>query len=310
LINSKERKRRPPDLSKAPGPGLFPLRWIIEDEELRIADNEELKQARKEQRNLVVWAVTDRLEALATRVKKNTSYAMLVGAQIWQALDSEQAKLAPSIGTQIRTKRAIRNWRLGKSRDWVQDPKSGELRDLEVNYGPRIDPDFAASLVRCSYLRGERGYSEERAVKEATGTKEVDLNAIELRAFELVLRKRGFSRANPKDRDVQLAKAVLGEWLPSESDFRLIAPTQAPALTIEKIVHIVIPFLDEVAGRPISYSVPPSGEDDPAKLNPALGALVAIARIEHPDASLERVRSSIRSYRKLKLMPGNETAST
>jgi hypothetical protein len=139
---------------------------MVENEELRIGGKEEgLKQACKKQKELA-RAVADRLEALAQRGKKDASHAMSVGAQIWQALDSEQAKLAPSMSTQIR-KRAIRNWRLGKSTDWIQDENTALLSNQEVNYGPRIDPDFAASLVRHTYLRRERGYSEERAVKGA-----------------------------------------------------------------------------------------------------------------------------------------------
>jgi hypothetical protein len=281
---------------------------MVENEELRIGGKEGLKQAAKKQEEFP-RAVADRLEALARRGKKDASYALSARAEIWQALDSEQAKLAPSMSTQIR-KRAIRNWRLGKSTDWIQDRKSAELSEQEVNYGPRIDPDFAASLVRYTYLRRERGYSEERAVKGAAGVKEAVLNEIEHRAFEMVLGKRGFTRPNAKDPAIRLAKAVLKDWLPSEPAYRLIPPIRATALTIEKIVHTVVPFLDELAGKPIGYSVPRSGEDDPSKLNPALGALVEIARMEHPDASLERVRSSIRSYRKLKSMPANGTTST
>jgi hypothetical protein len=264
----------------------------------RTADKEALEQAAKRQKKLE-QAVKNRLEALARRSKKDDSCAAIAMAQIWHTLDSEQAKLAPSVNTQIRTKRAVRHWRLGKSRDWVQDQKSGEWSDQEVNYGPRIDPDFVASLIRHAFLRRERGRSEERAVEEAAGVKEADLNAIERRAFELVLGIRGFTRSGPKDRAALLAKAVLRDWLPSEPDCRLIPPTQAPALTIEKIVHIVVPFLDELAGKPIAHSAPYRDEEDPAKINPpALGALVAIARMAHPQASLEHVRHCIRSYRR------------
>src|ERR1700675_3099094 len=46
----------------------------------------------------------------------------------------------------------------------------------------------------------ERGRSEEQAVKEAAGVKEADLSTIERRAFEMVTRKHGFTRTNPKDR--------------------------------------------------------------------------------------------------------------
>jgi hypothetical protein len=220
---------------------------MVENQELRrIGDKEGLKQACKKQKELA-RAVADRLEALARRGKKDASYAKSAGAQIWLALDSEQAKLAPSISTQIRTARAIRNWRLGKSRDWIQDENTALLSDQEVNYGPRIDPDFAARLVRHAFLRQERRYSEERAVERAAGIRESDLNAIEHRAFELVLEKKGFTRANPRDRAVLLAKAVLREWLPSEPDCRLVPPTQPTTLTIEKIVHAVVPFLDELA---------------------------------------------------------------
>jgi hypothetical protein len=182
------------------------------------------------------------------------------------------------------------------------------LRDQEVNYGPRIGPDFAASLVRLAFLRLERGYSEERAVKEAAGVKEADLNAIEHCALEMVLGKRGFTRPDAKDAAIRLAKAVLEDWLPSEPDCRLVPPAHTAAVTIEKIVHISVPFLDELAGKPIGHSVPYRvGDDDPAKMNPpALGALVAIARIAHPKASLEHVRRSIRSYRRINLTLPNE----
>jgi hypothetical protein len=261
-----------------------------------------LKQALEKLKGLE-QAVKDHLEALARRGKRDASYATLVGAQIWQALDSEQAKLAPSISTQIRTARAIRNWRLGRWRNWIQDENSTAWSDQEVNYGPRIHPDFAAGLVRHAFLRRERGRSEEQALEEAAGVKEAHLNAREHRAFEMVMGKRGFTRANPKDRAVLLAKAVRRDSLPSEPDCRLIPPTQAPGLTIEKIVHVVVPFLDELAGRPIGHSAPyRKNETDPAKISPApLGALVAIARLAHPKASLEHVRRSIRSYRKSNL---------
>ena len=104
------------------------------------------------------------LEALATRSKKGKLQAVSGKAKIWQALNSHQAKLAPSMGTQIRTARAIRNWRLGKSRDWKQDEKL-EWKEREVEYGPRIAPDFVASLVRHAFLLRERGCSETQAVK-------------------------------------------------------------------------------------------------------------------------------------------------
>jgi hypothetical protein len=225
-------------------------------------------------------------------------------AQIWHALHSEQAKLAPSISTQIRTTRATRNWRLGKLRDWIQDGKSAEWIDQEINYGTRIDPDFAASLVRHAFLRRERRRSEEQAVEKAAGVKEADLNTIERGAFELIMGKRGFTRTNPKDRAVPLAKAVLKDWLPSEPALRLIPPTEAPGLTIERIVHIVVPFLDELLGKPVGHSVLNRDEDDPVKVSsPALGALLAIAKMAHPEASLERVRYSVRSFRRLNLTP-------
>jgi hypothetical protein len=65
----------------------------------------------------------NRLEALARGSKKSESDAASAKAKILHALDSEQAKLAPSISTQMRTTRATRNWRRGKLRDWIQDGK-------------------------------------------------------------------------------------------------------------------------------------------------------------------------------------------
>jgi hypothetical protein len=308
LSITKERKRRPPDLLKAGKddslragcPGSFPLRQGDKCDELEVS----LKT-----RQGLQLALQNRLEALAERSKKGQLQVDLAKAQIFHALDSEQANVAPSINTQIRTKRAIRNWRLGKSTDWIEDQKSGKWSDQAINYGPRIDPDLAASLVRHAFLRRERGRCEERTVEEAAGVKEADLTAIEHRAFELVIGKRGFTRTNAKDRAVPLARAVLRDCFPPESDYRLIPPTEAPALTIEKIVHIVVPFLDKLAGKSISYTPPDPDEDDPAKINPpALGALVAIARMAHPEASLERVRYSVRSYRKLELTAAKRIA--
>jgi hypothetical protein len=297
LSRTKERKRQPPDVFKTSGPGSFPLR--------RSDKPEELKQALEKQKELQ-QALQNRLEALAWRSKKGGSHVVLAMAQIWPALDSEQARLAPSMNTQIRTTRAIRNWRLGKPRDWVQGERNPEWREREVNYAVRIDPHLAAGLVRHGFLLRERGRSEEQAVEEAAGVKEADLSATEHRAFEMVTGKRGFTRTNPKDRAVPLAKAVLKDWLPSEPACRLLPPTKAPSLTIEKIVHIVVPFLDELAGRQIGHSAPYRDEDDPAKINPpALGALLAIARMAHLQASLEHVRHSIRSYRGLNLTPAN-----
>ena len=302
MSRTEERKRQPPDTSKATGPGSFPLR--------RRDKKEELEQALKKQEELQK-GLQNRLEALARRSKKSESHVVLAMAQIWHALDSEQAKLAPSISTQIRTTRATRNWRLGKLRDWIQDGKSAEWSDQEINYGTGIDPDFAAIILRHAFLRRERGRSEEQAMEEAAGVKDADLSTIERRAQELIVGKRGFTRTDPKDRAAPLAKAVLKDWLPPEPAFRLIPPEKAPALTIEKIVQIVVPFLDELAGRRIGHSAPYRDEDDPAKMNPpALGALVAIARMAHPQASLEHVRHSIRSYRRLNLTPMGRTCPT
>jgi hypothetical protein len=294
-----DRKRRPPDLLKASELGSYPLR--------RNKGADKVKYALEKQKELK-QALENRLKALAQRSKKEDSHADLAIAQIWHALHSEQAKLAPSINTQIRTKSAIRSWRLGKSRDLVQDVEKPEWSYQAVNYGPRIDPNFAAGLVRHAFLRRERGRSEEQAVEQAAGIRESDLTTIEHRAFEMVTGKQSFTRINPKDRAVQLARAVRKDWLPSEPALRLIPPTEAPALSIERIVHIVVPFLDELAGRRIGNSAPYRDEDDPSKLNPpALGALIAIARTAHPQASLEHVRHSIRSYRRLNLTPIGRT---
>jgi hypothetical protein len=302
MSSVNDRKRQPPDFLKGSESGSFPLR--------RNKGAEELKRAREKQKELE-QALKNRLQALAHRNKKGDLHANLAIAQIWHALDSEQAKLAPSINTQIRTKSAIRNWRLGKSRGWVQDEEKPEWSYEEVNYGPRIDPNFAASLVRHESLRRQSGRSEERALVEAAGVKEADLNTVERRAFEMVTGKRGFTRANLKDRAVPLAKAVLKDWLPPEPPSRLIPPTEAPALTIERIVHIAIPFLDELGGTRIGHSLPYRDEDNPAKINPpALGALIAIARMAHPQASLEHVRDSIRSYRRLNLTSIGPIGST
>jgi hypothetical protein len=292
LNRIRDRKRRPPNSYTSSEAGAFALRPTDKQGELE-------------------RAFEDRLEALAQRSKKSALHVASAKAEIWRALNIEQTRLAPSVNAQIRTKRSIRNWRLGKSTDWIEDQKSGKWSDQEVNYGPRIDPAFAASLVRLAFLRRERGKSEEQAVVEAAGVKEVDLSAIEHRAFELVIGKRGFTRTNAKDRAVPLAKAVLKDWLPSEPACRLIPPTEAPALTIETIVHIAVPFLDELAGRRIGHSAPYRGRDNPAEISPpALGALVAIARMAHPRASLEHVRHSIRSYRRLNVTPMGRTRST
>jgi hypothetical protein len=292
MSSISDRKRRPPDLLRASELGSFPLR--------RTVGTEGLKQTNERQQQLE-QALENRLKALGQRSKKEGSHVKLALAQIWHALDSEQAKLAPSLNTQIRTKRAIRSWSLGKSGDWIHDEEKLQWSYQEVRYGPRIDPNFAASLVRHTFLRRERGRSEEQAVEEAAGVKEADLNMIEHRAFELVVGRRGFTRSHPKDRAVELAKAVLKDWLPpSEPALRLIPPTEAPSLTIERIVHIVVPFLDELGGRRIGHSAQyRDDEDDPAKIDPpALGALLAIARMARPRASLEHVRLSIRSYRR------------
>ena len=292
MNRNQDRKRRPPNLLTSSNSVSFPLRPTDKQEELERAFKE-------------------RLEALAQGSKESALRVALAKVGIWHALNMEQARLAPSVNTQIRTRRSIRNWRLGKSMDWIEDQKAGEWSDQEVNYGPRIDPGLAPSLVRHAFLRRERGKSEEPAVEEAAGVKEADLSAIERRAIELVIGKRGFTRTDAKDRAVPLAKAVLKDWLASEPACRLITPSEAPALTIEKIVHIVVPFLDELAGRQIGHSPPYRDENDPAKLNPpALGALMALARMAHPQGSLEHVRHSIRSYRRLNLTPPKGTTST
>jgi hypothetical protein len=303
MSSISDRKRRPPDLLRASELGSFPLR--------RTVGTEGLKQTNERQQQLE-QALENRLNALAQRSKKEGSHVKLALAQIWHALDSEQAKLAPSINTQIRTKSAIRNWRLGKSRGWVQDEEKPEWSYEEVNYGPRIDPTFAAGLVRHEFLRRHRGRSEEQALVEAAGVREGDLSSIERRAFEMITGKQGFTRTNPKDRAVPLAKAVIKDWLSPEPASRLIPPGEAPSLTIEKIVQTVVPFLDELTGRRIGHSAPYRRDDaDPAKINPpALGALIAIARMAHPHASLEHVRHSIRSYRRLHLTPIGPIGST
>ncbi len=292
MSRTQDGKRGHPKLHTSSNSGSFPLQPTDKQEELE-------------------GAFENRLEALAQRSKKSSLHVALAKAGIWHALNIEQSRLAPSVNTQIRKRRSIRNWRLGKSTDWIEDQKTWKWSDQEVNYGPRIDPAFAASLVRHTLLRRERGKSEGHAVEEAAGVSEADLSAIEHRAFELVIGKRGFTRTNAKDRAVPLAKAVLKDWLPSEPACRLIPPTEAPALTIEKIVHIAVPFLDELAGRPISHSAPYRDEDNPAEISPpALGALVAIARMANPQASLEHVRHSIRSYRRLNVTPMGRTRST
>jgi hypothetical protein len=236
-------------------------------------------------------ALQNRLEALAKLGKKDELQVALAKAQIWHALDTEQAKLAPSIGTQTRTKREIRDWKLGKSVDW-----KGEV----ANYGPKIDPDLAIKLVRHRFLLSRR-YSEERAVEASARVTENDLNAIEYGALEIVTGRRGVTRSAPDLRANRLAKAVLADWFPSEPPFRLIPPKDAPSLTIEKIVHSVVPFLDELAGQPIRGGRPDK-DDCPASMDPpGLGALVALARMAHPNASFEHVSDMIRSFRGLGL---------
>jgi hypothetical protein len=282
LSRDRDLKRRSPDLSKAGGPGSFPLPSDGKQQGLELA-------------------LQNRLEAIAKIAGKGDRQVAFANGQIRQALDSEQVKLAPSLGTQLRTKREFRDWRLGKDRNW-----KGEA----VEYGPRIDPDWAARLVRHSFLRQLRRYSEERAIEGSAGVTVKDLNAIERRAFEIVVGKRGVTRSDRNDRAVLLANAVLKDWLPREPDFRLVPPEDAPSLTIQKIVHLVVPFLDELAGKPIGHSNPYKKENYPAKMNPpALGALVAIARMAHPEAGIGHIRNAIRSFRNLNLITSGHCKS-
>jgi hypothetical protein len=235
-------------------------------------------------------ALQNRLEALAHLHGKNSSDVALAKARIWCALMDRQAALAPSIRTQLRTKRAIRDWRLGKD-------------SANPEHDSRINSDWAAKLVRFESLRPKR--SEQRAIKAAGTTSEEDLDAIERTALNIVMGKRGLTRLhtdsrNPVTQAAHLARAVLAGWLPPEPALRLVKPENAPALTIQAIVHTVVPILDDLAGIPIKSGSPYKQVASLASLDPPqVGALASIVRMEHPNARIAHICNMIRSYRRL-----------
>ena len=162
-------------------------------------------------------ALQNRLEATAELHGKSSGDVALAKAKIWCALTDRQAALGPSIGTQLRTKRAIRDWRLG--RDWANP-----------EHNSRINSDWAAKLVRFESLRPK--CSEQRAIKAAGRISEKDLDAIERTALDIVMGKRGLTRLhtdsrNPGTQAAHLARAVRAGWLPPEPALRLIKPEKA-----------------------------------------------------------------------------------
>jgi hypothetical protein len=234
-------------------------------------------------------ALQNRLEAIAKLHKKSPADVALAKAKIWIALNGRQAALAPSIGTQLRTMKDTRDWRLGKD-------------SANLEYGSRINADWAAKLVRFESLRPK--YSEQRAIEMAAMTSERDLNAIERAALDHVMGKRGLTRVHPDPRNpstkaARLARAVHRKWLPPERPFRPVKPENAPALTVETIVHTVMPILDDLAETSLGPGSPNKNPGDLANLNPPhLGALAAIVRMAHPEARLNHICNAIRSHRR------------
>jgi hypothetical protein len=238
---------------------------------------------RKQQR--LHSALQNRLEAIAKESGKSPHDARVTKLKIFCELGFEQAKLVPrSIASQRRIEGENRKWKAGK------EP-----------YGPSIAPDFAASLVRMAFLRRgirSRRYSEEQAISESKGVTRDQLTAVERRATDIVLGLRRSPRGKPHDRAAQIAKEVLATWFPPVPPFQPKHPDDARSLSIDAVVRIALPFLDELAGRPIRGGTPDNDHDPASMEPPGLGALVAFSRMAHPKASVEYICDLILAHRR------------
>ncbi len=227
--------------------------------------------AQLHQFKILLKALENRLDAIARKAGKGVLDARMTKAWIFLDLGFEQSKL---ISPRMKFQREMRNWRAGP-----------------------ISSDWAAMLVRKASLRmGVRArHSEAKAIaKASTNVNYSALTSIEKRAADMVTGRRRASRSTPKDPAIQLARAVRREWL------RPVAPLRekrARTPSIDTIVRIALPHLDALANGPIRGGTP-DNEHDVAKMEPpALGALLAIARMAHPKAGHEYICDMIRKSR-------------
>jgi hypothetical protein len=185
-------------------------------------------------------------------------------------------------------RRAVREWRAALSTHGGNGESEGKdsLRD------------WVAVLVRKARLQsrepGWRRHSEATAIEGSVNVTYADLSEIEKRAANMIIGKRRPLRVLRNDRAEKLAKAVRDEWIKPVPQFR--RKRRARTLSIDAIVLTVLPILDDLANGPIK--LPMNYEDDPARMEPsALGALVAIARMWHPNANYEYIRHLVQNSR-------------
>jgi hypothetical protein len=199
------------------------------------------------------------------------------------AAKTAQAEIFLAIGDERQSRLPTRYERLRELRAWEAN---GELFGI----------DFAARLVRMAALRlgiRSRRHSEEEAIEASRGIKFQNLPSVERRATEIVLGRRRAAKSNRMEPASRIANQVRSEWIAKVPSVRR---NKGRPISISSIVRIAVPFLDQLAGKPIASGIPTC--HDLHSMKPAgMGALFAIVRLAYGMASLDHVYQALLEFR-------------
>jgi hypothetical protein len=237
-----------------------------EDKKARPAPTEAERQRK------LTDAMRNRLEAAAKKAGKGSMEARLAMARIFAAIEYQQQALhcfQPS----DKTQEAIWKWR---------------------NNARKMSPDFAAPIVRMVAIRkgvGKRKRSEDASIEMAAGVTFDALSAIEKRAARILM-GQGRATRNVDDKATKIARVALADWGTSPEYSR----PRKPRLTLETIIRVAIPFIEELSGERLRGANEAKDAHAIEIEPPALGALVALARMNKEGASLKYVSDIIAKH--------------
>jgi hypothetical protein len=182
-----------------------------------------------------------------------------------------------------------------------------EARERQIGQRELFDIDSVPRLVRIESLKlgiRSRRHSEEEAIEASKGVKFEDLPSIERRAAEMLLGRRRAAKNNTMEPASRIAKEVRREWSSKDRTIRRkktegisVFEIYRIPIPVSSIVSIVVPILDELAGKPIASGIPTPCDPRTMK-NAGMSALFAIVQMECGGISIGAVYRALLRFRR------------